>query len=140
MNLLMLFGVIFGIMLQPQNPTTLTLKVTNIKNDEGLVRVLLFQGEAGFPDETAKAFKSASVKIENGNATVDFGAISEGTYAISLYHDSQNTGKLRTNALGIPRDGYGFSNDVMGMFGPPSFDKAAFKVTAGKNNVSIKLR
>ncbi|WP_317168907.1 DUF2141 domain-containing protein [Lunatibacter salilacus] len=52
----------------------------------------------------------------------------------------KNQGKLRTNALGIPRDGFGFSNDTMGTFGPPSFEKAAFKVTAGKNNVSIKLR
>jgi len=124
----------------PQNTTTLTLQVTDVKNDQGLVRVLLFKGEAGFPDDEAKAFKSASVKIKDGKAVVDFGPVPEGTYALSVFHDSQNTGKLRTNAFGIPRDGYGFSNNAMGTFGPPSFEKAAFKVTAGKNNVSIKLR
>jgi uncharacterized protein (DUF2141 family) len=51
----------------------------------------------------------------------------------------KNQGGLRTNAFEIPRDGYVFSNDAMGTFGPPSYAKAAFKVTAGKNNVSIKL-
>jgi len=129
-----------GFFYQPQNPTALILNVTNVKNDQGLVRVLLFKGETGFPDDEVKAFKSASVKIKDGKAVIDFGAIPVGTYAISVFHDSQNTGKLRTNAFGIPRDGYGFSNDAMGTFGPPSFEKAAFKVTASKNNVSIKLR
>jgi uncharacterized protein (DUF2141 family) len=129
-----------GFFYQPQNQTTLTLNVTHIKNDQGLVRVLLFKGEKGFPDDEAIAFKSASVKIKDGKAVIDFGPVPEGTYALAVFHDSQNTGKLRTNALGIPRDGYGFSNDAMGMFGPPHFEKAAFKVTAGKNNVSIKLR
>ncbi|MCL6259056.1 DUF2141 domain-containing protein [Aquiflexum sp. TKW24L] len=140
MKLFLLICIMLGTILQPQNPTTLTLNVTNVKNDNGLIRVLLFKGETGFPDDTEKAFKSASVKIQNGQSTVDFGVIPEGTYAISLFHDSQNTGKLRTNAFGIPRDGYGFSNDAMGIFGPPDFEKASFKVTAGKNNVSIKLR
>lgn len=140
MKISILIWIMFALFSQSQNPTTLSLQVTNVKNDQGLVRVLLFKGEAGFPDDTEKAFKSASVKIKDGKAQVDFGAVPEGMYAISLFHDSQNTGKLRTNAFGIPRDGYGFSNDAMGMFGPPHFEKAAFKVTVGKNNVSIKLR
>ncbi|MCR9013955.1 DUF2141 domain-containing protein [Aquiflexum gelatinilyticum] len=140
MKLLILFLIMFPFLLVNQNPTTLSLQVTHVKSDQGLVRVLLFKGESGFPDDEAKAFKSASVKIKDGKAVVDFGPVPEGTYALSVFHDSQNTGKLRTNAFGIPRDGYGFSNDAMGMFGPPHFEKAAFKVTAGKNNVSIKLR
>ncbi|WP_113924415.1 DUF2141 domain-containing protein [Cognataquiflexum aquatile] len=140
MKLLILFLTMSALFLVNQNPTTLSLQVTRVKNDQGLVRVLLFKGEAGFPDDEAKAFKSASVKIKDGKAVIDFGAVPEGTYALSVFHDSQNTGKLRTNSFGIPRDGYGFSNNSMGTFGPPSFEKAAFKVTAGKNNVSIKLR
>lgn len=140
MKLLIIICSMLGFFYQPQNPTTLTLNVTHVKNDQGLVRVLLFKGETGFPDDEAKAFKSASVKIKDGKAVIDFGLVPEGTYAISVFHDSQNTGKLRTNSFGIPKDGYGFSNDAMGMFGPPHFEKASFKVTAGKNNVSIKLR
>jgi len=140
MKLSILIWSLLSFFYAPQNTTTLTLQVTEVKNDQGLIRVLLFKGEAGFPDDEAKAFKSASVKIKDGKAVVDFGPVPEGTYALSVFHDSQNTGKLRTNAFGIPRDGYGFSNNSMGTFGPPSFEKAAFKVTAGKNNVSIKLR
>lgn len=140
MKLFILICIMLSFFHQPQNPTTLTLNVTHVKNDQGLVRALLFKGGKGFPDDEAIAFKSASVKIKDGKTEIDFGPVPEGTYALSVFHDSQNTGKLRTNALGIPRDDYGFSNDAMGTFGPPSFENAAFKVTAGKNNVSIKLR
>ncbi|MFN7603100.1 MAG: DUF2141 domain-containing protein [Bacteroidota bacterium] len=40
--------------------------------------------------------------------------------------------------MGIPKEGYGFSNNVMGSFGPPSFEKAKFKLTDGV--IQIKLR
>jgi uncharacterized protein (DUF2141 family) len=49
-----------------------------------------------------------------------------GKYAIASYHDENGNGKLDTNALGIPEEGYGFSNDARGTFGPPKFSEAAF--------------
>lgn len=138
-TLLSLILLMFALMPAQAN-NSLTLTVNKVKNEQGVVRVLLFKGETGFPDASDKAFKNASVKIVGDKAIITFENIPEGTYALSVFHDSQNTGKLRTNALGIPRDGYGFSNDAMGTFGPPSFEKASFKVTAGKNHVQINLR
>lgn len=138
-TLLSLILILFA-MIPAQANNSLTLTVNKVKNEQGVVRVLLFKGETGFPDAPDKAFKNASVKIVGDKAIITFENIPEGTYALSVFHDSQNTGKLRTNALGIPRDGYGFSNDAMGTFGPPSFEKASFKVTAGKNHVQINLR
>ncbi|PSL01417.1 DUF2141 domain-containing protein [Cecembia rubra] len=133
--ILMLFAV-----KTTQANNSLTLTVDKVKNEQGFIRVLLFKGETGFPDSPEKAYKSASIKIVGNKAVVTFENIPEGIYALSVFHDSQNTGKLRTNAFGIPRDGYGFSNDAMGTFGPPSFEKASFKVTASKNHVQINLR
>lgn len=138
-TLISLILILFA-MIPAQANNSLTLTVNQVKNEQGVVRVLLFKGETGFPDVPEKAFKNASVKIVGNKATITFENMPEGTYALSVFHDSQNTGKLRTNALGIPRDGYGFSNDAMGTFGPPSFEKASFKVTAGKNHVQINLR
>ena len=140
MKLLLMLPVLAGILFFEQDSNSITLTITNVKYEQGVVRVLLFKGDAGFPDDPDKAFRSASVKISGNRATVSFDNIPTGVYALSVFHDSQNTGKLRTNAFGIPRDGYGFSNNAMGTFGPPSFEKAAFIITAGKNNVSINLR
>ncbi len=124
----------------PQQNNELTLTVTNIPNQEGVIRVLLFKGKDGFPDDQGKAFKSAIGNIDENKSVIVFKDLPPGKYALSLFHDSQNSGKLRTNAFGIPRDGYGFSNNVMGSFGPPDFEKASFEVSGPKNNVSIKLR
>lgn len=120
--------------------TDFTLTVTNVKNEQGVVRVLLFKSEDGFPSDVNKAFQNASVPIKGDKATIVFKDIPEGTYAISVFHDSQNTGKLRTNALGIPRDGYGFSNNASGTFGPPKYQDAAFKITTSQNELTIKLK
>lgn len=134
---LLLMALLFA---ADQSSSKLTLKVTGIRNDKGVVRALLFKGETGFPDDPAKAIRNASVKISGTQAEIVFDDIQPGTYAISVFHDSENSGKLRTNFLGIPRDGYGFSNNSMGTFGPPSFKDASFQITAGQNTHIIKLR
>lgn len=118
----------------------LTLTVNNISNSNGVIRVLLFQGPEGFPDQHKLAIQNASIKIINNTAIHTFKNLPEGTYAISLFHDSQNTGKLRTNPFGIPKDGYGFSNNAAGIVGAPSFEKAAFKLTNDVKHINIKLR
>ena len=40
-------------------------------------------------------------------------------------------GKLDTNWLGIPKEGYGFSNDAKGSFGAPPFSAAGFQYEGG---------
>lgn len=138
-TVLLLFLLVLASMAQ-QNSSSLTVKVTGFKNEKGVVRALLFNSENGFPEATEKAVRSASVKIVGTQADFVFENLPPGRYAVSLFHDSQNTGKLRTNLVGIPRDGYGFSNNSMGTFGPPSFKDASFQITAGQNTHTIRLR
>jgi uncharacterized protein (DUF2141 family) len=59
-----------------------------------------------------------------------------GNYAIASYHDENGNGKLDTNALGMPEEGYGFSNDARGTFGPPKFSEAVFEFD-GKTDKAI---
>lgn len=119
---------------------TLTLSVQQIKNDKGVIRVLLFDQASGWPDDYTKAKHQATLKIAQGQATHTFDNLPSGSYAIAVIHDSKNIGKLRTNMLGIPLDGYGFSNNVMGKFSPPSFEKACIKIQQGSNQHTIILR
>jgi uncharacterized protein (DUF2141 family) len=118
----------------------LDLTVDKIKSDKGVIRVLLFDQEKGWPDDPSKAFKSATLKIVNQKATYTFKNLPAGIYAIAVIHDTEETGKLRTNRFGIPLDGYGFSNNATGTFGPPSFSKATLTLTIGVNKQTISLR
>lgn len=140
LNLIFTLFLMFGTSTSQNDGHEFTLTVNNISNSNGVIRVLLFQGPEGFPDQPSLALQNASIKIINNAAIYTFKNLPEGTYAISLFHDSQNTGKLRTNAFGIPKDGYGFSNNAAGIFGAPSFENASFKLTKDVKHINIKLR
>jgi uncharacterized protein (DUF2141 family) len=49
-------------------------------------------------------------------------------------------GKLDTNRLGIPTEGYGFSNNARNLFGPPSFAAASFPYDGRTLDLTISLR
>ncbi len=71
------------------------------------------------------------IKVRNTEARCDFEDILPGTYALAVIHDENMNGKLDTNWLGIPIEGYGFSNDAKGLFGAPSFSAARFPYDGG---------
>jgi uncharacterized protein (DUF2141 family) len=56
-----------------------------------------------------------------------------------VIHDENENEELDTK-MGIPREGIGFSNNVMGNFGPPSFEKSSFTISDGDKTLSIKMR
>ena len=62
-----------------------------------------------------------------------------GEYAISLFVDFNGNKKIDKNFFVIPREQYGFSNNVMGRMSAPTFDQAKFMVT-GPTTQNIKLR
>ena len=62
-----------------------------------------------------------------------------GEYAIAIFVDANRNGKMDKNFLGIPKEQYGFSNNVMGRMAAPSFEQAKFEVT-GPTTQNIKLR
>jgi small-conductance mechanosensitive channel len=62
-----------------------------------------------------------------------------GTYALAVIHDENMNGKLDTNWLGIPIEGYGFSNGAKGLFGAPSFSAARFPYDGRILDLTISL-
>ena len=109
---------------QPGN--SLTVVITDLHNSNGYVLVSLYSQAEGFPSESAKAFKKEKVSINAGSAIASFHNIPMGNFAIAILHDENNNLKMDTHLFGIPKEGYGFSNNARAVFGPPSFKKASF--------------
>ena len=108
--------------------------VSGVKDTTGLIMVALFnRGEEFLKKPTVGKI----VKAADGQAVAVFEGQPAGEYAASIIHDANRNRKLDTNILGLPREGFGFSNDAMGTFGPPSFDKAKFNVA---KSTSIRIR
>lgn len=105
----------------------ITISVINLRNNKGHVLVSLFKEEDGFPSDTGKAFRKEKVNIMNLKAVISFAPLPPGTYAVAILHDENDDMKMNTTFPGIPKEGYGFSNNVTGTFGPPSYNRASFK-------------
>jgi uncharacterized protein (DUF2141 family) len=103
----------------------LVVRVENIKDDKGQIGVALYNTESDF---MKKQFAGKFAPAKKEGVEVVFENLPPGEYAVSIMHDSNANGKIDTNFMGIPKEGYGFSNNVMGSFGPPSFEKAKFKL------------
>ena len=116
------------------------VKILNIKNSTGKVACALFKSPVGFPTEYLRyATNLMAIKILKAQARCDFEDIPPGTYAIAVVHDENMNGKLDTNLLGIPTEGYAFSNDAKGLFGPPSFSAASFPYDGRDIDLTISL-
>jgi uncharacterized protein (DUF2141 family) len=115
----------------------LTIRVDDIKQAEGQVMVALYDSAGSFLKHTVKA---GAVPAARGSTTVVFADVPAGEYVIALYHDANGNGKMDRNAMGIPTEDYAFSNNVVGMMGPPSFEQAKFSLPQAGATVTISLR
>ena len=119
----------------------LSIIITGLNNNKGHVLISVYKDGVGYPEEVDKAVRRAKLTITNKTATVSFAGLASGNYAIAILHDENDDGKMNSNFLGIPKEGYGFSNNVMGSFGPPAFSKASFQYNANQSKkISIKAR
>ena len=79
------------------------------------------------------------IKIRDAQARCDFLSIPPGTYALGVVHDENMNGKLDTKWLGIPKEGYGFSNDAKVFLSAPSFSAAGFPYDEQDLELTIRL-
>jgi uncharacterized protein (DUF2141 family) len=116
------------------------VQIQGASSDKGMIRVLLFSGGKGFPDQVGLAAKSFSLPPKNQQVAFTISDLAPGTYALAVIHDQDSNGKLSSNAVGYPVEKFGFSNNPKVYFSPPSFEKAAFPLGKTPVKVSISLR
>jgi uncharacterized protein (DUF2141 family) len=122
----------------PGEKGTLRLKITRLRNDRGKVNLSLYRSSEGYPSNSKKAFKNIRAEIREGTCEITFSDLPRGEYAISLMHDENGNGKMDTGFLGIPKEGYGASNDAKAVLGPPKYADARFGLD--KSEVSLEIR
>ena len=126
---------------QTQSTSTLTVRVIGARNTKGKIGVTLFQDAQGFPDDTSKAIRQQSVDIDPNtlSAQVTFKDLPQGTFAVSVLHDENGNGKMDKNFVGMPKEGYGASNNPKKKRHAPTFDEAKFSLNVGEQTIEISL-
>ncbi len=128
---------------QEASPSTadtgcVTVTIDKVKSADGVILLAFFGDEESYKaQQNATSF---SVPAKEGTVQGSFCDLAPGRYALSVFHDANSNTALDTNGIGIPKEGYGFSNGQRGRTGPPKFEKLAFEVTAGgKHAQQIRL-
>ena len=88
-------------------------------------------------DENEKIIAQEQCPIKENKCLISIPGLKPGKYAVRFYHDENLNGKMETNLVGKPTEGYGFSNNVIGKFGPPPFEKWLFELN-GDKKITLK--
>lgn len=120
--------------------TWLTVSVEGLRNGNGLVTV------AVYPDDS-RAFlaKGGTIKNNrfNASAPVTRACVfvpKPGVYAIAVYHDEDASRKLNRSALGLPAEGYGFSNNPATVAGLPAFRSVRLNVPKAGLTTHVRMK
>ncbi len=116
----------------------LIITVTGLRSDAGVLRIAVYDQAAEFPEGTK--LRSFEVPAQRDSVTVTLGDLPPGNYALAVHHDEDDNDEMATNAIGMPLEGYGFSNDAPVFLGPPAFDTAAFEIFSEDVGVALKIR
>lgn len=119
-----LFLLIFVLTVKPLTlfgQFSLTIEINRLQNNDGQV---LFE----FSNEMGEKMMGISQKIADSKCTIVIKNLTPGKYAFKYFHDENNNNKIDVNWLGVPKEGYGFSNNAKGIFSPPSFKKMIFEI------------
>ena len=140
MNRFTLF-ILFLVLCSPltSQAADLHINVVGLRSAQGEIHFGLFNRPEAFPK--GERLAGTRVKVTSGTVTAVFRDLQPGTYAVSLYHDENSNGRFDKNFLGLPQEGYGFSNDARpNLLGPPSFTKASFTVDEHQKVITITVQ
>ena len=116
----------------------LTVVLQDVRAQTGLIKVALVDSQAGW-DGKAAPVQATGAPPSGEQATFVFKDLKPGAYAVLITHDENGNGQLDTNMMGMPVEGYGFSNNPRVMR-KPTWDEARFELAGEAARIDVALR
>ena len=117
----------------------LIINISGFPSSDGFAMVALHNSEESYQGgETSAVAKTKSMVVDQ-KVQIIFTNLSYGWYGVSLYHDENGSGKMDKNAMGIPKEAYGFSNNAKGFFGKPNYKDVMFQLNSAEMQIVINL-
>lgn len=119
----------------------LRIHVDGFRNTKGNLGTAIFASPAGWPEDMTKAYRHGPDPINPANRTAIavWKDLPPGNYAAVAIHDENSNHKLDRNFLGIPKEGFGFSNNPRVVLSAPSFQTARVRVACPATDITIHL-
>ncbi|PSR13976.1 MAG: hypothetical protein DA408_13820 [Bacteroidetes bacterium] len=125
MNSLLLYLLTLGI--APLPLTSLEVSICNVSNPKGSLHLAIYDDPADFEQQKAAIFDQIIPVTSTREVRLMVPFMANQAHAIAVYHDLNDNGKLDTNAFGIPKEPYAFSNNPSAKWQKPSFLEIAFR-------------
>lgn len=116
----------------------LSVTITGIREPAGHLLIAVINSAAVW-DEQGEPVARRRVPADGEEISLELSDLPAGDYAVQVAHDENDNGKLDFNLVGIPTEGYGFSNnpDVRRR---ATFDEARFALGEDGASIVIELR
>ena len=125
----------------PPAEDKIVVRVSGLRNDNGSVRCSLYDNAEGFPTDQKHVVARVRAVPKDKGATCTFKSPKRGQkYAAVIHHDENDDGVFQRGALGMPLEGYGFSNNVRPVLSAPSFEACQFSFGGGQTSLTINAR
>jgi uncharacterized protein (DUF2141 family) len=122
-----------------QTKPDFVLKIQNIKNTKGTLRIAFYKKGSNFPDNSGILYAKEMKIIQKGEMILTFSDIGLGEYAMAIFHDENGNKKLDKNLLGVPTEPYGFSRNFKPKFSAPKYTDCNVDFSQTNNSFTIKL-
>jgi uncharacterized protein (DUF2141 family) len=123
------------------NSQTVEVFITGIRSEKGQFVIGVFKDDESFQKEESfmeKRFVKSG--ISNSEMRVQF-SLETGIYGLSLLDDENSNGKMEYNVVGIPKEGFGFSDYYHKGIKKPRFDSYKFSINKDQTKrITIRIR
>ena len=123
--------------IQPVQQTN--IKVTGIRSSKGNIIVQVFKDNATYEDQ--KPFKKITFDkkaLVNGMLSVTLD-LEPAIYGFTMIDDENGNGDIDKNLIGMPKEGFGFSNFFLEKMKKPKFDDFKTNLTT-QSNIVMKVK
>nr|WP_314443610.1 DUF2141 domain-containing protein [uncultured Sphingomonas sp.] len=123
----------------PRQAADLQVQLSGLRSGKGMVHLCLSASPAKFlnckddPSAVSRSVPAAAA------GRFDLGAVKSGTYALLVVHDENRNGKLDM-MMGIPREGFGFSNNPAMKPRAPKWEEIRFTVPPTASVQQVRIR
>ena len=124
----------------PQSAVRLYVNVENVRAARGLIAVTLYADDRRRFLARRGSLYVGRVPARAPSTRVCIHLPSTGTYALGVYHDADANRSINRNGIGMPAEGFGFTNNPRLLFGIPSFDSVRIAVPRTGMQTTVRLR
>jgi uncharacterized protein (DUF2141 family) len=116
----------------------LTVQVNGVRSAQGEVAITVYADDKH--RFLARGQKLARLRVKAAGSVSACFWLPPASYAVAVYHDANGDRDFNRNAIGLPAEGFGFSNNPETKLGLPPLSQVRFRLPPGEGSTVIQMR